>query len=93
MKIEVLYVPDCPYHPVALLRLREVLAAEGVAADISEVAVKDMATAKALRFGGSPTRSASMGAMLLRNQAASKILPCPADCIPVQKSQVYPPQK
>jgi hypothetical protein len=35
--------------------LKEVLAAEGVAADISEVAVNDMATAKALRFCGSPT--------------------------------------
>ena len=55
MKIEVLYVPDCPYHPAAVLKLREVLAAEGVVADISEVAVKDMATAKALRFCGSPT--------------------------------------
>ncbi len=55
MKIEVLYVPDCPHHPVAVLKLREVLAAEGVAADILEVAVNDMATAKALRFSGSPT--------------------------------------
>ena len=35
MKIEVLYVPDCPYHPAAVLKLREVLAAEGVVADIS----------------------------------------------------------
>ncbi len=55
MKIEVLYVPDCPHHPAAILKLKEVLAAEGVAADISEVAVNDIATAKALRFCGSPT--------------------------------------
>jgi hypothetical protein len=55
MKIEVLYVPDCPHHPAAILKLKEVLAAEGIAADILEVAVNDMATAKALRFCGSPT--------------------------------------
>ncbi len=55
MKIEVLYVPDCPHHPAAILKLKEVLAAEGITADISEVAVNDIATAKALRFCGSPT--------------------------------------
>ena len=32
MKIEVLYVPDCPHHPAAILKLKEVLAAEGGAA-------------------------------------------------------------
>ena len=55
MKIEVLYVPDCPHHPAAILKLKEVLAAEGIAADITEVAVNDMASAMALRFCGSPT--------------------------------------
>lgn len=55
MKIEVLYVPGCPHHPAAILKLKEVLAAEGIAADILEVVVNDMATAKALRFCGSPT--------------------------------------
>jgi hypothetical protein len=55
MKIEVLYVPDCPHHPAAILKLKEVLATEGITADILEVAVNDMATAKALRFRGSPT--------------------------------------
>jgi len=37
MKIEVLYVPDCPHHPAAILKLKEVLAAEGIAVDILEV--------------------------------------------------------
>lgn len=55
MKIEVLYVPDCPHHPAALLRLHEILAAEGVAAAIHQVAVSNLAMAKALRFCGSPT--------------------------------------
>src|SRR5258708_14611218 len=31
MKIEVLYVPDCPHHPAVILKLKEFLAAEGVA--------------------------------------------------------------
>jgi hypothetical protein len=55
MKIEVLYVLDCPHHPAAILKLKEVLAAEGVTADISEVSVNDIATANALHFRGSPT--------------------------------------
>ncbi len=55
MRIEVLYVPDCPHLPAALLRLHEILAAEGVAAAIHQVAVSNLAMAKALRFCGSPT--------------------------------------
>jgi Domain of unknown function (DUF2703) len=55
VRIEVLYVPDCPHLPAALLRLREILAADGVAAEIQEVAVTNMAMAKTLRFCGSPT--------------------------------------
>ena len=55
MKIEVFYVPDCPHHPTSLMRLREVLAADGVAAEIREVAVTNMQMAEALRFCGSPT--------------------------------------
>jgi len=55
LKIEVLYVPDCPHHPAALLRLHEILTAEGVAVAIHQVAVSNLAMAKALRFCGSPT--------------------------------------
>jgi hypothetical protein len=55
MKIEVLYVPDCPHHPAAMHKLNEVLAEEGIVSDIAEVAVHDMATAKTLQFCGSPT--------------------------------------
>jgi hypothetical protein len=55
LKIEVLYMPDCPHLPVTLMRLKEVLAAAGVAAEIHEVAVTNMAMAGELRFCGSPT--------------------------------------
>jgi hypothetical protein len=55
LKVEVLYVPECPHLPVTLMRLKEVMAAAGVAAEIHEVAVTNMAMAGELRFCGSPT--------------------------------------
>ena len=55
MRVEVLYVPDCPHHPTAVKQLRDVLLAEGIAAEIHEVAVKDAKAAEELRFRGSPT--------------------------------------
>ena len=55
MKVEVLYVSDCPTHPAALRLVKNVLAAEGVATDIREVLVRDVGMAGELRFVGSPT--------------------------------------
>lgn len=55
MKIEVLYVADCPSHPAALQLVREVLVSEGVVAEVSEVLVADNHVAKAVSFQGSPT--------------------------------------
>ena len=55
MKIEVLYVPDCPHHPSAVKQLRDVLLAEGVRTEIIEVAVTDSKAAEEFRFRGSPT--------------------------------------
>lgn len=55
MRIEVLYVPDCPHHPTAVKQLREVLFAEGIAAEIHELEVKDAKAAEELSFHGSPT--------------------------------------
>ncbi|MDP9146288.1 MAG: DUF2703 domain-containing protein [Acidobacteriota bacterium] len=55
MKIEVLYVPDCPNHAVALQQLREILSSESVRAHVDEVPVRDSATAQRLKFPGSPT--------------------------------------
>lgn len=55
MKIEVLYVPNCPNHAVALERLREVLSSESFQKHVNEVLVKDADVAQSLKFLGSPT--------------------------------------
>lgn len=55
MKIEVLYVPNCPNHAVALERLREILSSESSQVDVNEVPVGDSAMAQSLKFPGSPT--------------------------------------
>jgi hypothetical protein len=55
VKVEVLYVVECPSRPAAVKLVKEVLAAEGVAAEVHEVLVKDDGMADELRFCGSPT--------------------------------------
>ena len=55
MKVEVLYVAYCPSHPAAVKLVRDVLAQEGVAADVHEVLVSDEGMAGKLKFLGSPT--------------------------------------
>lgn len=55
MKIEVLFVPNCPNHAVALQRLREILSVESFQKNVSEVLVKDNEMAQSLEFPGSPT--------------------------------------
>jgi hypothetical protein len=55
MKIEVLYVPNCPNHAVALERLREILVGEGLEAQLNEVLVSSATMARSLKFPGSPT--------------------------------------
>ena len=55
MKVEVLYVSECPSHPAALKLVRDVLAAQGVATHIHEVLVRDEQMASELKFLGSPT--------------------------------------
>ena len=55
MKIEVLYVPNCPNHAVALERLREILAGESLEAHLNEVLVSSAEMAQSVRFPGSPT--------------------------------------
>ena len=55
MKIELLYVPNCPNHAVVLARLREILSAETFHESVSEVLVTDIAMAQSLKFRGSPT--------------------------------------
>ena len=55
MKVEVLYVSECPSHPAAVKLVKDVLAAQGVATDIHEVLVRDEGMASELKFPGSPT--------------------------------------
>jgi len=55
VKIEVLYVPNCPNHAVVLERLREILAGERLEAPLNEVLVGSVAMARSLKFPGSPT--------------------------------------
>ncbi|HEV2387292.1 MAG TPA: DUF2703 domain-containing protein [Candidatus Acidoferrales bacterium] len=55
MKIEVLYVAECPSHHAAVQLLKDELAAQGVAAEIRQILVADAAMARQLRFCGSPT--------------------------------------
>jgi hypothetical protein len=55
MKIELLYVANCPNHVVALERLCAALSAENVQTPVNEVLVSDAAIAQSLKFPGSPT--------------------------------------
>ena len=55
MKVEVLYVAECPSHPAAVKLVKDVLAAEGITTEVYEVLVRDEQMAGELRFPGSPT--------------------------------------
>ena len=55
MKVEVLYVTECPSHPAAVQLVKDVLAVEGITAEVNEVLVKDGQMAGELKFLGSPT--------------------------------------
>jgi hypothetical protein len=55
MNVEILYIPGCPNHPPAVVRVREALTQEHVTANVVEVAINDMATARLVGFLGSPS--------------------------------------
>ena len=55
MKIEILYLAGCPNYQPAVSRVLEALQQEGVSAEMEDVEVKDAATARSVRFLGSPT--------------------------------------
>jgi hypothetical protein len=55
VKVEILYVAECPSHPEAVRLVKKILTAEGVATKIHEVLVRDEEMANELRFCGSPT--------------------------------------
>ena len=55
MDVEFLYWDGCPSHPEARALLEEVLAANGVDAEVRIREVTSVDEAEALRFPGSPT--------------------------------------
>jgi hypothetical protein len=55
MKIEILYVADCPHFAPALDLVERALREEGVSAEIETRKITDLAGAAAVRFPGSPT--------------------------------------
>lgn len=55
IEIEVFFFEGCPHHEPTLQRLREVVEALGIDANLREVAVADAKEAEALRFLGSPS--------------------------------------
>ena len=55
MKIEILYFDGCPNHKPAVERVRQVLAEEGLSAEVLEVNVSEPAIAQKVGFLGSPS--------------------------------------
>ena len=55
MKIEVLYIADCPNHKLAVERVRDVLHSVGMPEMVQEVEICTQADAEVRRFLGSPT--------------------------------------
>ncbi|MGH2373107.1 MAG: DF family (seleno)protein, partial [bacterium] len=55
MRIDFLYWEDCPSHPDALARLRQVLREEGLPDDVSVIRIDTQEDADRHRFPGSPT--------------------------------------
>jgi hypothetical protein len=55
VRIDLLYVSDCPNHAIARDRLHAALSAERVETEVHEILVADLSVAQSLRFPGSPT--------------------------------------
>jgi hypothetical protein len=55
VKVEVLYVANCPSHPAAVKLVKDVLDEAGIASEVSEVLVSNESMATELGFRGSPT--------------------------------------
>ena len=55
MKIEVLYISDCPNHAPTIERVKQVLASESLSFPVDEVLVSNESEANALQFLGSPS--------------------------------------
>jgi hypothetical protein len=55
VKVEVLYVAQCPSHDAAVKLVKDALATQGIAAEIQEVLVSDERMADEFKFLGSPS--------------------------------------
>ena len=55
MRIEILYFSGCPNHELTLRRVSDLVARQGLAAEILEINVSDERTAQEVRIPGSPT--------------------------------------
>ena len=55
MRVSFLYYEECPSHDLALERLREVMAEEGIASEVEVLKVESEDQARRLSFVGSPT--------------------------------------
>ena len=55
MRVEILYIRDCPTHLAAVALVRGVLQTSAVESDIEEVLIANETMAKELGFRGSPT--------------------------------------
>jgi hypothetical protein len=55
MRVSFLYYEECPSHDLALERLREVMAEEGISSEVKVFKVETEDQARELRFVGSPT--------------------------------------
>ncbi len=55
MRVSFLYYEECPSHDLALERLREVMAEEGIPSEVEVFKVETEEQARQLRFVGSPT--------------------------------------
>jgi hypothetical protein len=55
VRVSFLYYDECPSHDLALERLREVMAEEGIPGELEVIKVETEEQARELRFIGSPT--------------------------------------
>jgi hypothetical protein len=55
VRVSFLYYEECPSHELALERLREVMAEEGIRGEVEVFKVETEDEARQLRFVGSPT--------------------------------------
>jgi hypothetical protein len=55
VRVSFLYYEECPSHDLALERLREIMAEEGIPGEVEVIKVETEDQAHELRFVGSPT--------------------------------------